>query len=126
MATTSAAAAATSARAAATAVAYAACLPAPALPALPARPSQAMLSLSQRVAVRIPRLRPGRLINTARPTNLEALLGQFTGQLNSPGCTHCTGGHGVWGACVSVPGFFGSSCANCHYGSEGRRCSLRK
>jgi hypothetical protein len=119
-------AAATSARAAVIAASYAASLCGPALPALPPRPSQAMVSLTGLVAVRFPILRPGRTINTARPTNLEALLGQMTGQVNSSKCTHCAGGSGRWSACVSVPGFFGSSCANCHYGSEGRRCSLRK
>ena len=119
-------AAATSARASAVAASYAASLLGPALPALPARPSQAMSALSRLPAVRSPVLRPGRTINTGRPTNLEALLGQFTGQLNSPEYTHCAGRSGTWRACVSVPGFFGSSCTNCHYGSEGRRCSLRK
>ena len=78
MANTTAAAAATSARAAAIVVSYAASLPFPALPALPARPSQAMISLSELVAVRSAVLRPGRTINTARPTNLEALLSQLT------------------------------------------------
>jgi hypothetical protein len=119
-------AAATSARGAAIAANYAASLRGPALPARPPRPSQAMASLTGLVTVRFPILRPGRTINTARPTNLEALLGQMTSQVTTSKYTHCAGGSGRWSTCVSVPGFFGSSCANCHYGSEGRRCSLRK
>lgn len=75
---TTATAAATTARTAAAAAAYAASLTFPALPTLPLRPSQAMLSLAGLVAVRCATLRPGRTISTARPTNLEALLGQLT------------------------------------------------
>ncbi|CAG8983614.1 hypothetical protein HYALB_00004636 [Hymenoscyphus albidus] len=65
-----------------------------------------MISLAGLVAVRSATLRPGRTISTARPTNLEALLGQLTGQVNTPGCTHCAGGSGAWS-------------------TEGRRCSIR-
>lgn len=113
---------------AAAASAAAAPAPAPALPALPALPShttRAMTALSLLAAQRTPVLRPGRTTNPARPANLEAELGQVTGQVSVPGCTHCAGGSGVWTVCVVVAGFFGGSCCNCHYGSEGARCSLR-
>jgi hypothetical protein len=96
------------------------------MPAIPAHPTRAMLSLTSKVPLRLPVLRNGRNLNTARPSNLEALYGQYVGQVNVPGCTHCAGGFGMWTECVSVSGHFGGSCANCHYGSEGARCYLRK
>lgn len=79
----------------------------------------------------LPLLRPavvrnGRTEALARPVNLEARLGQMTGQVSTPTCTHCAGNAGVWSLCVVVAGHFKGSCANCHYGSEGARCSLRK
>jgi hypothetical protein len=131
MSSSTAAAAATAATAAAIAANFAAGLPAaaaaaPALPPLPANPTRAMVALSLLAARRVPVLRPGRTTNPRRPANLEAELGQFTGQVHASGCTHCAGGAGVWTVCVVVAGFFGGSCANCHYGSEGARCSLRK
>lgn len=100
--------------------------PPPALPALPPQPTRAMAALALLCPVRVPALRAGRTVNRARPANLEAELAQFTGQVHASGCTHCAGGSGVWSACVVAPGFFGGSCANCHYGSEGSRCSLRR
>jgi hypothetical protein len=56
---------------------------------------------------------------------MEAIVGQMVGQVSVPACTHCTGGHGPWTLYVIVPGRFRDSCANCHFGSQGRRCSLR-
>jgi hypothetical protein len=97
----------------------------PALPALPSHPTRIMAALSLLAVVRAPVLRPNRTTNPARPTNLEAELGQLTGQVQVPMCTHCVGGSGPWTECVVVAGFFLGSCANCHYGSEGHRCSLR-
>jgi hypothetical protein len=99
---------------------------APVLPRLPAHPTRNMYMLSAMPPVRTAEIRNGRTLTTTRPSNLEALLGQIVGQVNSVRCTHCAGGAGVWSECVSVPGFFGMSCSNCHYGSEGSRCSLRK
>ncbi|PMD26943.1 hypothetical protein NA56DRAFT_641570 [Hyaloscypha hepaticicola] len=75
---------------------------------------------------RRPVLRAGRTTNPTRPSNLEAELGQIVGQArNLRPCIYCTRGQGVWTVCVVVPGFFRGSCANCYYGSEGTRCSLR-
>ena len=85
-----------------------------------------MTALSLLAPCRALVLRAGRTTTLTRPTNLEAALGQATGQVAAQGCTHCAGGFGAWVVCVVVPGFFGGSCANCHYGSEGSRCSLRK
>jgi hypothetical protein len=125
----SVAAAAAAATAAATAANYAASLPPPPLiwvaPPLPARPTGTMVRLAALPPLRVPVLRPGRTSNPARPSNLEAEFGQATGQVRVARCTHCAGGSGVWTECVVVAGFFGGSCANCHYGSEGARCSFR-
>jgi hypothetical protein len=125
----SAAAAAAAATAAVTAANYAASLPPPPLiwvaPPLPVRPTGNTVRLAALPPLRVPVLRPGRTSNPARPSNLEAEFGQATGQVRVPGCTHCVGGSGVWTECVVVAGFFGGSCANCHYGSEGGRCSFR-
>jgi Protein of unknown function (DUF3716) len=57
---------------------------------------------------------------------MEAYLGQLTGPENANACSHCRKGAGIWVLCVSVEGFFGGSCSNCHYNNEGVRCSLRK
>lgn len=118
-------AAATAAVVAAIAAGYVPPAPLPVLPALPARTTRTMIGLSALVPARVPVLRSGRTLNITRPANMEALLGQYTGQVNAAACTHCAGGAGSWTECVSVPGFFGGSCASCHYGSEGSRCSLR-
>lgn len=108
----SAAAASAAATAAAIAANYAASLPPP--PHLWAVPP-----------LRVPVLRPGRTSTRTRPSNLEAEFGQATGQVRAPRCAHCARGSGCWTECVVVAGFFGGSCANCHYGSEGARCSFR-
>lgn len=102
----------------------------PALPALPARPTVAMGVLSampvQRAATDRPtRIQAGQLPDLTRKTNLEAYLGQMVGQISVASCTHCTNNHGPWTLCVTVPGQFIGSCANCHFGSQGTRCSLR-
>jgi hypothetical protein len=96
------------------------------MPVLPPRPTATMSVLSARVLVRLAVLQPGRTISTARPINLEALLSQLVSQVNAPRCAHNMRGSGVWSACVLVPSFFGRSCTNCHYSSEGTCCSLCK
>ncbi|KAH8815123.1 hypothetical protein F5884DRAFT_851622 [Xylogone sp. PMI_703] len=55
---------------------------------------------------------------------MEALLGFLVGQVNGQPCTHCANGSGVWTECVSVAGYLNGACTNCHYGSEGSRCSF--
>lgn len=57
---------------------------------------------------------------------MEAALAQMTGQLQSVSCAHCSKGNGPWDSCVVADQFLNGSCGNCHYGSEGARCSLRK
>ncbi|OBT60046.1 hypothetical protein VE03_10359 [Pseudogymnoascus sp. 23342-1-I1] len=63
--------------------------------------------------------------NLERPVNMEAAVGFMVGELVEPPCAHCSAGRGQFPLCVRVAGFFGGSCASCHYGSEGARCSLR-
>jgi Protein of unknown function (DUF3716) len=101
-------------------------IPAIALPPRPSKVTKAMEVLYNRRVVRVPTLRDGRTVVTTRAANLEAFLGHVTGQVQVPQCHHCSTGSGVWMQCVVVPGLFSGSCANCHYGSEGARCSLRK
>jgi hypothetical protein len=85
-----------------------------------------MTALAARSVVRDPEVREGRNLNTGRPSNMEAYLGQLTGSENANPCSHCQKGAGIWVLCVSVGGFFNSSCSNCHYNNEGVRCSFRK
>jgi hypothetical protein len=86
-----------------------------------------MTRLAAHVPVRLPQIREGRTVTTTRPTNMEALMGQMVGSEHvADPCMHCTAGSGVWTECITVDGMFTGSCANCHYGSEGTRCSFRK
>ena len=85
-----------------------------------------MLALAAMPVLHAPAVRPDRRVSTDRPSNLEAYLDQRAGKVNTPGCVHCARGAGIWIECVSVAGYFGESCANCHYSSGGARCSLRK
>jgi hypothetical protein len=56
--------------------------------------------------------------NIARFVNWEALQAQCVGDVMNPACKHCVRNHGPWAECVTVPGFFKGSCANCHYNSS--------
>lgn len=96
------------------------------MPALPARPTAVMGILSTMPVQRAAANRAGRHVpNLSRGTNIEAIFGQIVGQVSPWPCTHCAGNHGPWTLCITVPGYFTGSCANCHFGSQGRRCSLR-
>jgi len=71
--------------------------------------------------------RPGvkRDINWARARNCESALMQVTGTLVDEPCTCCVRGLGRFEGCVvsDVDGL--GACANCHYGGQEIRCSLR-
>jgi len=73
-------------------------------------------------------LRPGKAFKMGRPWNEEAWLGQERGteQTGTNQCSHCTRVFGTLTTCITVMGQFGPSCANCHYKSEGSRCSIRQ
>jgi hypothetical protein len=98
-----------------------------AVPGMPAPLTRTMGRLVTVAPVRAATVRDGRVEILNRNGNIEALMAQRTGTAhpNRP-CLHCAGGAGVWTECVTVNGLFGGSCANCHYGSEGARCSFRK
>ena len=102
--------------------------PAQALPPAP-KTTSAQTVLAAAPATRVPVLRPStgtpRALNLVRPSNREAYLAQATGVVSAAPCGHCARGVGPWTECVVVAQLFGGSCANCHYGGEGVRCSLR-
>lgn len=90
------------------------------------RPTAALSALALLPVARpVPACCPGRTLNTGRPANQEAYIGHLRGVAMDPPCAHCTQGFGVWEVCMSVAGFFGSLCTNCHYSSKGVRCSLQ-
>jgi hypothetical protein len=68
--------------------------------------------------------RPGAL-DLLRSSNREAYLAQCVGVASATPCKSCKKGTGPWVGCVAVAGFLRGSCANCHFGGLGSRCSLR-
>lgn len=67
-----------------------------------------------------------RTVNPAsRAANVEAALSQARGVVAAQPCTSCARGGGPFTECVVLAGQLLGSCANCHYGSEGARCSFR-
>ncbi len=100
--------------------------PAQALPPTGRNPTTAIRALAALPAARTISPRdPQKALNLDRPSNREAYLGQCCGVVSATSCTHCSRSLGPWTECVVVAGLFGGSCANCHFGSEGVRCSLR-
>lgn len=61
-----------------------------------------------------------------RTSNVEAELAQMVGEERSPACRHCRRGNGKWAACITVPDYLRGACANCWYGSSGKRCEFLK
>ena len=91
----------------------------------PAPPSTTAQELKAERAQREPVKRDSRVLRLDRMTNYEAALAQIVGTVNSRPCGNCSKGNGPFVLCVSRPGVFNESCANCHYNSLGKRCSLR-
>lgn len=81
--------------------------------------------------LKMPQLRQIKLREGHKHTKLErseeqaAVYAQTVGQVANPACEHCKRGHGPWTLCITVPGFYKGSCANCAYSSSGNRCSFR-
>src|SRR5579871_5472142 len=48
------------------------------------------------------------------------------GDVANPPCISCSKGSGPFPVCVTVTDALRGSCASCHYGGEGSRCSFRK
>jgi hypothetical protein len=96
------------------------------LPDLPAKATRAMGVLHSKTALRTPVPRELSIsINTSRSSNLEAYLMQAVGDWRDDACKNCKKDDGPWVGCVALDGFFGDSCANCHFNSMDQRCSFR-
>ena len=76
-------------------------------------------------AQREPVKRDSHVLRLDRMTNYEAVLVQIMGTMNSWPCGNCSKGNGLFVLCVLRPGVFNESCANCHYNSLGKCCSLQ-
>ncbi len=57
--------------------------------ALLACPTTTMITLTAKPSLQNPQVYQGRILNLARPLNLEAYLGQLIGEVNEVTCTHC-------------------------------------
>lgn len=55
-------------------------------------------------------------------------MAQLVGEVQVQECNTCEKEYGPWVECVVVSDSLGlnQSCANCHYGSSGGRCTLRQ
>jgi hypothetical protein len=98
-----------------------------ALPPIPEKPSAAFTGLARLPSARRPELRPARgVINLTRMGNREAILAQSVGAPAPSPCGLCAKSGGPWTSCVVAAGFLRGSCANCHYGGSGVKCTLRQ
>ncbi|CBF82190.1 hypothetical protein AN5277.2 [Aspergillus nidulans FGSC A4] len=94
------------------------------------KPSAAQAALLAMPAVREPQIRQkhirdGKTFSYVRNSNSEALLGQMVGSHSPKPCTHChIKESGPFEGCIVVAGRFQGACANCHFGSEGKRCDF--
>ena len=72
-------------------------------------------------------LRPGRVsLNFNLIKNQQAALGQICGDLALAACQRCANSKGPFVECVVVQGRFSRSCCNCHYSSQGLKCTFRE
>lgn len=92
---------------------------------LPTKPTKYMSELIAQPRVRGVFLRPGKVLKINRKPNQDAALGFTRGEKAEPACTSCKTGCGPFTECIVVPNMYKGSCTNCHYGSEGVRCSFR-
>ncbi|KAF4510280.1 hypothetical protein G6O67_002180 [Ophiocordyceps sinensis] len=65
-------------------------------------------------------------INTARRSNVEAVLAYVTGQVAARPCKNCQRGHGPWTQCVIYDGQMCGSCSNCWFNASGSRCTFHE
>ena len=92
---------------------------------LPDKPTKYMTELIQQPRVRGVLLRHSKTLQFNRTTNRDAILAFTRGEVAEPACTTCEAGAGPFTQCVIISEMFKGSCTNCHYGSEGARCSFR-
>ena len=103
----------------------AATFPPPSLPPTALSESSALAAVRALPVLRLLEFRAGRSFSNSRIQNYEAAVGTVVGSVASSPCSHCAAGSGCFARCVTVANRFGGSCTNCHYNSEGSRCSLR-
>lgn len=60
-----------------------------------------------------------------RRESIAACIMATRGKIAQTPCTCCARGKGNFSFCISLPGWFNGSCANCHYGAQGSLCSFR-
>jgi hypothetical protein len=101
------------------------CHLAKALPPFSSKPSGAFTALSNKPALRHAKTCSNGTLNLHRSSNREAFVAQCVGAVQIVLCKSCRKEKGPWKGCVAVDGFLVGSCANCHYGGEGGRCSFR-
>jgi hypothetical protein len=99
--------------------------PAQALPPTSNKTTRAITALAQMPSARAAEQRTTKALDLQRNSNRESYLAQCIGAVQTAPCKSCNKGQGPWKDCVVVPGFLNGSCANCHFGGEGTRCSLR-
>jgi Protein of unknown function (DUF3716) len=100
--------------------------PAAALPPTDLKQSAAFTGLAAQPALRRPETRAAQgALNLDRMGNREAFLVQASGNAVPSACGLCAKRKGPWTECVVATGYLGGSCANCHYGAGGSKCSLR-
>ncbi|KAL2112707.1 hypothetical protein VUR80DRAFT_6734 [Thermomyces stellatus] len=63
--------------------------------------------------------------NITRGQNVDAIYAYLTGEVAEQECTRCQAGVGPFQECVKHDGIGSGSCSNCHYNSEGVKCSFR-
>jgi hypothetical protein len=88
-------------------------------------PSRAFTALSLLRSACAAEARSSKTLDLLRHSNREAYLTQCVGAVSPTPCKSCSKGLGPWKQCCVAAGFLRGSCANCHYGGEGKRCSLR-
>ena len=88
-------------------------------------PSAALSKLSAMKVKRDLDWRSGRSWVCANRTgNHEAAAAFCVGRVALPACGRCSRGLGPFASCIVVPGLLSGACANCHWGSGGKECSL--
>ncbi|KAL2760240.1 hypothetical protein ACRALDRAFT_1067162 [Sodiomyces alcalophilus JCM 7366] len=70
-------------------------------------------------------LREPKELNLSRPSNREAVMMTIVGTAAPTECKSCTKKDGPFDGCFVVPGVARGSCNNCHWNSEGIKCSFR-
>ncbi|KAI2464459.1 hypothetical protein F4781DRAFT_412881 [Annulohypoxylon bovei var. microspora] len=86
------------------------------------------ISLNSHVFKQVRRYRKLKLTRFQSPSsNPEAAYAAIVGTILPPehACKSCKAKQGPFRNCIVVPGYLNGSCAGCHYGNSGSRCSHR-